>query len=82
MTSFLLWPGPSVLEDRVDLNEMKSHFIDSLTHEVGHHGHGLAPEDLSKGAIVEMDGEMFDTTTATWSSPPSPRAPTLPTRVS
>ena len=52
--------GPKRPQDRVDLNEMKSHFVDSLTHEVGHHGHGLAPEDLSKGAIVEMDGEMFD----------------------
>lgn len=39
---------------------MKSHFVESLTHEVGHHGHGLGKDDLSKGAIVEMDGEIFD----------------------
>ncbi len=52
--------GPKRPQDRVDLNAMKSHFVESLTHEVGHHGHGLAKEDLSKGAIVEMDGELFD----------------------
>jgi aconitate hydratase len=52
--------GPKRPQDRVDLNAMKSHFVESLTHEVGHHGHGLAKEDLSKGAIVEMDGEIFD----------------------
>ena len=52
--------GPKRPQDRVDLNEMKSHFLHSLTHEEGHHGHGLASEDLSKSAIVEMNGEMFD----------------------
>ena len=52
--------GPKRPQDRVDLNDMKSHFINSLTHEVGHHGHGLAPADLSNGAIVEMNGEVFD----------------------
>ncbi|DAC20439.1 MAG TPA: aconitate hydratase AcnA [Candidatus Poseidoniales archaeon] len=52
--------GPKRPQDRVDLDAMKSHFVESLTHEVGHHGHGLAKEDLSKGAIVEMDGEIFD----------------------
>ena len=52
--------GPKRPQDRVDLNEMKSHFVKSLTHEVGHHGHGLSEADLSKGAIVEMNGEMFD----------------------
>ena len=52
--------GPKRPQDRVDLNEMKSHFVESLTHEVGHHGHGLAKEDLSNGAIVEMNGEIFD----------------------
>ena len=52
--------GPKRPQDRVDLNEMKSHFVRSLTHEVGHHGHGLSEADLSKGAIVEMNGEMFD----------------------
>ena len=52
--------GPKRPQDRVDLDDMKSHFIESLTHEVGHHGHGLSKDDLSKSAIVEMDGEMFD----------------------
>ena len=52
--------GPKRPQDRVDLDKMKSHFIESLTHEVGHQGHGLAKEDLSKSAIVEMNGEMFD----------------------
>lgn len=52
--------GPKRPQDRVDLKDMKRHFVDSLTHEVGHHGHGLAPEALSNGAIVEMDGQTFD----------------------
>ena len=52
--------GPKRPQDRVDLNAMKSHFVESLTHELGHQGHGLKQADLSKGAIVEMNGEMFD----------------------
>jgi len=52
--------GPKRPQDRVDLHNMKSHFVESLTHELGHHGHGLAKEDLSNGAIVEMNGEVFD----------------------
>ena len=52
--------GPKRPQDRVDLKDMKRHFVDSLTHEVGHHGHGLAPEALSNGAIVEMEGQTFD----------------------
>jgi len=52
--------GPKRPQDRVDLKDMKDHFVGSLTHEVGHHGHGLAPEALSNGAIVEMDGQTFD----------------------
>ena len=52
--------GPKRPQDRVDLSNMKSHFLESLTHELGHHGHGLAPEDLSKGAIVERDGKTYD----------------------
>ena len=52
--------GPKRPQDRVDLAQMKSHFIESLTHELGHHGHGLAPADLSKGAIVERDGKTYD----------------------
>ena len=52
--------GPKRPQDRVDLRNMKAHFAESLTHELGHHGHGLSKEDLSNGAIVEMNGEMFD----------------------
>jgi aconitate hydratase len=52
--------GPKRPQDRVDLSNMKSHFLESLTHELGHHGHGLVPEDLSKGAIVERDGKTYD----------------------
>ena len=52
--------GPKRPQDRVDLSNMKSHFIQSLTHELGHHGHGLTTEDLSKGAIVERDGKTYD----------------------
>ena len=52
--------GPKRPQDRVDLANMKHHFIESLTAELGHQGHGLKEEDLSNGAIVELDGERFD----------------------
>jgi len=52
--------GPKRPQDRVDLADMKNHFIESLTAELGHQGHGLSQEDLSNGAIVELDGEKFD----------------------
>ena len=52
--------GPKRPQDRVDLSSMKTHYIDSLTHELGHHGHGLAQEDLSKGAMVERNGQIYD----------------------
>ena len=52
--------GPKRPQDRVDLNNMKSHFAHSLTHEVGHQGHGLQASDLNRGDIVERDGEMYD----------------------
>lgn len=52
--------GPKRPQDRVDLANMKHHFIESLTAELGHQGHGLNQEDLSNGAIVELDGEKFD----------------------
>ena len=52
--------GPKRPQDRVDLDSMKPHFLKSLTHELGHHGHGLSPEDLSKGAIVTRNGETYD----------------------
>ena len=31
-----------------------------MTAELGHQGHGLNEEDLSNGAIVELDGKRFD----------------------
>ena len=52
--------GPKRPQDRVDLSSMKAHYIESLTHELGHHGHGLAQEDLSKGAMVERNGQIYD----------------------
>ena len=52
--------GPKRPQDRVDLANMKHHFIESLTAELGHQGHGLNEEDLSNGAIVELNGERFD----------------------
>ena len=52
--------GPKRPQDRVDLADMKSHFIESLTAELGHQGHGLSQEDLSNSAIVELEGEKFD----------------------
>ena len=51
--------GPKRPQDRVDLSSMKTHYIESLTHELGHHGHGLAQEDLSKGAMVERNGQIY-----------------------
>ena len=44
--------GPKRPQDRVDLSEMSSHFKESLTHELGHQGHGLSQEDLSKSSLV------------------------------
>lgn len=44
--------GPKRPQDRVDLSNMSSHFKASLTHELGHQGHGLSEEDLSKSSIV------------------------------
>lgn len=52
--------GPKRPQDRVDLANMKSHFLASLTHGLGHHGHGLSKEDLSKSAIVERNGQTYD----------------------
>jgi aconitate hydratase len=52
--------GPKRPQDRVDLKNMKSHFIETLTNEVGHQGHGLDASELNNGAIFEQDGEMCD----------------------
>ena len=50
--------GPKRPQDRVDLSEMKSHFSDSLTHKLGHHGHGLTDEDLSNTSKIGEDIEL------------------------
>jgi aconitate hydratase len=47
--------GPKRPQDRVDLKEMKHHFIDSLTHEAGLHGHGLASEKLNAEQYVKLE---------------------------
>ncbi|MBT5025446.1 MAG: aconitate hydratase AcnA, partial [Euryarchaeota archaeon] len=52
--------GPKRPQDRVDLSGMKSHFLESLTAELGHHGHGLSKDQLSNGAIVTNDGQTYD----------------------
>jgi len=52
--------GPKRPQDRVDLSAMKQHFEHSLTKELGHHGHGLETEELSNGAMVDLEGERFD----------------------
>ena len=44
--------GPKRPQDRVDLSNMVSHFEESLTHDLGHHGHGLSESDLSKSSLV------------------------------
>ena len=44
--------GPKRPQDRVDLSNMAKHFNESLTHEVGHSGHGLSESDLSKSALI------------------------------
>ena len=52
--------GPKRPQDRVDLSNMKQHFVESLTKDLGHHGHGLAIDQLSSGALVTKDGHTFD----------------------
>ena len=44
--------GPKRPQDRVELSNMAKHFADSLTHEVGFHGHGLSVEEISNSAEV------------------------------
>ncbi len=50
--------GPKRPQDRVNLSEMATHFKDSLTHELGHHGHGLSLDDLSKSSLVGDDYDL------------------------
>ena len=50
--------GPKRPQDRVDLSEMATHFEESLTHEIGHQGHGLSEADLSKSSLVGGDYDL------------------------
>ncbi len=50
--------GPKRPQDRVDLSSMADHFEKSLTHELGHQGHGLSEEDLSKSSLVSDDYDL------------------------
>ena len=50
--------GPKRPQDRVNLSDMATHFKDSLTHELGHHGHGLSSDDLSKSSLVGDDYDL------------------------
>ena len=46
--------GPKRPQDRVALHQMQSHFINSLTAEVGHQGHGVAEADV--GVKIPIEG--------------------------
>ena len=52
--------GPKRPQDRVDLANMKTHFIQSLTAELGHQGHGLTKSDLANSANVDLEGVEFE----------------------
>ncbi|MEE3134808.1 MAG: aconitate hydratase AcnA [Candidatus Thermoplasmatota archaeon] len=45
--------GPKRPQDRVNLSEMKSHFIETLSAPIGHNGHGLSFENLNDKINVE-----------------------------
>ena len=45
--------GPKRPQDRINLSDMKKSWETSLTAPVGHSGHGLKPEELSKQVAVE-----------------------------
>ena len=50
--------GPKRPQDRVLLSHMASHFQESLTHELGHHGHGLSKLDLSNSSLIGGEYEL------------------------
>ena len=54
--------GPKRPHDRVNLSEMKSEFVKSLTAPIGHSGHGLSPDQLNSKVTVEANGETFELT--------------------
>ncbi len=45
--------GPKRPQDRVNLSEMKSHFIQTLSAPIGHSGHGLSFENLNDKINVD-----------------------------
>ena len=45
--------GPKRPQDRVNLSEMKSHFIETLSAPIGHNGHGLSFENLNDKISVD-----------------------------
>ncbi len=49
--------GPKRPQDRVNLSDMQTHFVDSLTAPLGLHGHGVAEDDL--GTNVPVEGEDY-----------------------
>jgi aconitate hydratase len=49
--------GPKRPQDRVDLSAMATHFVETLSNDLGHQGHGLAKEDLSNSALI---GDEYD----------------------
>ena len=52
--------GPKRPQDRVNLSQMKSHFVQSLTAKLGLHGHGVAPSNLN--TEVQVPGEDYSLT--------------------
>jgi len=49
--------GPKRPQDRVNLSDMKSHWIASLTAPLGHQGHGLDADALS--SKIQVEGEDY-----------------------
>jgi aconitate hydratase len=45
--------GPKRPQDRVNLSEMKSHFIETLSSPIGHSGHGLSLDKLNDKISVD-----------------------------
>jgi len=50
--------GPKRPQDRVDLSAMATHFVETLSNEVGHQGHGIAKEDLSNSALIDDEYDL------------------------
>ena len=50
--------GPKRPQDRVDLSAMATHFVETLSNELGHQGHGIAKEDLSNSALIDDEYDL------------------------